>query len=126
METKTASCGLEEHAHTEECYKTVAPETKTELTCSLEEVEDHGHDETCYEIEEILVCELTEEDTDHVHTEECYEEKEILTCDKEEAEGHTHTGVLHHPRDRCRRRLKISLWTEEHSHTEECYPMKTR
>ena len=123
METKTASCGLEEHAHTEECYKTVAPETKTELTCSLEEVEDHGHDETCYEIEEILVCELTEEDTDHVHTEECYEEKEILTCDKEEAEGHTHTEECYTTLEiDAEEDQKLVCGLEEHSHTEECYP----
>lgn len=54
-------CEMDEHEHSEECYKRV-------LSCGLEENSEtgHVHDESCYKNE--LICELTE----HNHTLECY------------------------------------------------------
>lgn len=74
--TCARACGLDEHAHTAECY---------ELVCGKEETEGHTHDESCYAFESEPVCGL-EESEGHTHNNECYR-----ICGKEEIEAHHHT-----------------------------------
>lgn len=74
--TCARACGLDEHAHTVECY---------ELVCGKEETEGHTHDESCYAFESEPVCGL-EESEGHTHNNECYR-----ICGKEEIEAHHHT-----------------------------------
>ncbi len=50
------TCGMEEHAHTAECYA-------AEASCGVEESEEHTHSAECY----ALVCGKTE----HAHSEAC-------------------------------------------------------
>ena len=57
-----ASCGIEAHQHTDECYENV-------LVCGQEESEDHQHTDSCYE--QVLVCGKEE----HIHSTECYKEE---------------------------------------------------
>jgi len=95
-------CGLEEHTHTDECYK---------LICTLAEGEQYGahtHSEDCFT--QKLVCECAE---GVEHTEACYISEQV--CTLEEGDDvllgqHTHAGD-------CR-----SLLCEkaEHTHTEAC------
>jgi len=66
-------CGLEEHVHGPECY---APA----------EVEPHAHTEDCYALEKgELICTL-EETEEHRHTDDCYAWEEVLTCQLPEQE----------------------------------------
>ncbi|MCD7856874.1 MAG: hypothetical protein LUG55_03580 [Clostridiales bacterium] len=103
-------CGLEEHAHTEDCYETA-------LVCTLEETEGHTHTEDCYETQTVLTCEL-EESEGHTHTADCYNEEGELICALEESEGHTHT-------EDCYETEQVLVCTleesEGHTHTEDCY-----
>lgn len=57
-----ASCGIEAHQHTDECYENV-------LVCGQEESEDHQHTDSCYE--QVLVCGKEA----HIHSTECYREE---------------------------------------------------
>ena len=58
-------CGIEEHSHTDECYR-----NEKTLICTNTE-EDHIHTDECYNIQRILECEKEP----HTHTDECYESK---------------------------------------------------
>ena len=130
---KQASCGMEEHAHTDSCYTTNLTctleegeghthsedcyTTETVLTCPLEECEGHTHSEECYETEQTLVCPL-EEDENHTHGEECYETERTLVCPLEEQEGHTHSEACYE------QVTELTCGCKEypgHIHTEECY-----
>lgn len=82
LTNKTPICGMEEHAHTDDCYEQV-------LACGLEESEGHAHTDACYDEEGNLTCGL-EESAGHVHDESCYEQR--LTCELEE---HAHTDACY-------------------------------
>ena len=114
---RLASCGNEEHTHSEECYE-------TRLLCGKEESEGHTHTDACYETELVLVCGLEESEpildeegevieVGHVHTAECYEEVQKLVCGLEETEAHVHT-------DECYETVLVCGKTE-HVHTKQCY-----
>lgn len=68
--TNEASCGLQEHTHTDSCYTTV-------LDCTADTPEDgageHIHTDACYKRE--LICTLPE----HTHTADCYSDPEADT-----------------------------------------------
>lgn len=57
------TCGIEEHTHTEACYR-----TEKRLICDNTD-ENHAHTEECYAEQQVLVCGLEA----HTHTDECYE-----------------------------------------------------
>lgn len=68
--TNEASCGLQEHTHTDSCYTTV-------LDCTADTQEtaagEHIHTDACYKRE--LICTLPE----HTHTADCYSDPEADT-----------------------------------------------
>lgn len=68
--TNEASCGLQEHTHTDSCYTTV-------LACTVATPEsaagEHIHTDACYE--RALICTLPE----HTHTADCYSDAEADT-----------------------------------------------
>lgn len=121
---KTASCGIEEHQHSDECYD-------DELICGQEESEGHHHDDSCYTVTRELVCQekehqhseengcydeegnLTCELSEHVHDDSCYKEVETLTCGQKESEGHHHTEA-------CYKKVLV-CGKEEHIHGTLCY-----
>ncbi len=57
------TCGIEEHTHTEACYR-----TEKRLICDNTD-ENHAHTEECYAEQQVLACGLEA----HTHTDECYE-----------------------------------------------------
>ena len=68
--TNEASCGLQEHTHTDSCYTTVL-----DCTAAAQETgtEEHIHTDACYKRE--LICTLPE----HTHTADCYSDPEADT-----------------------------------------------
>lgn len=72
-----ASCGIEAHQHSDDCYEEM-------LVCEIPESSGHLHDETCYDVSMQLACQFDE----HQHGEGCYDENGELTCEKKE---HTHS-----------------------------------
>lgn len=68
--TNEASCGLQEHTHTDSCYTTVL-----DCTAATQETgtEEHTHTDACYKRE--LICTLPE----HTHTADCYSDPEADT-----------------------------------------------
>ena len=73
-----ASCGIEEHQHTDDCYR-------EELICNLPESEGHRHTDSCYTVKSVLSCDAPV----HEHNENCYDENGELICRLEE---HVHDG----------------------------------
>ena len=73
--TNEASCGLQEHTHTDSCYTTVL-----DCTAATQETGtgEHIHTDACYKRE--LICTLPE----HTHTADCYSDPEADT--EEEAD----------------------------------------
>lgn len=111
--TGDATCGIEEHKHSDKCYENV-------LVCDEKESEGHKHDDGCYKTEEVLVCDKEETEANpeegiegHTHDKGCYEEKKELVCKEEESKGHTHT-------DKCYKK-ELVCGKEEHTHEEDCY-----
>ena len=68
--TNEASCGLQEHTHTDSCYATVL-----DCTAATQETGtgEHIHTDACYKRE--LICTLPE----HTHTADCYSDPEADT-----------------------------------------------
>ncbi len=68
--TNEASCGLQEHTHTDSCYTTVL-----DCTAATQETGtgEHIHTDACYKRE--LICTLPE----HTHTADCYTDPEADT-----------------------------------------------
>ena len=135
------TCGLEEHVHTEDCYRTEVIYPQSTMNCSLETLNVHTHDGSCYDGSGNLVCGYADfvvhthdshcysedgslictlpEIRPHTHTASCYTEVRTLLCQEKEDPGHTHT-------DACYKRLRGDLLcTEEekegHTHTAACY-----
>ena len=119
-----ASCGIEEHQHSDECYE-------VRLICDLEESDGHHHDDSCYEVVTELDCEIPEhqhsaengcydadgnlicELAEHVHDDSCYSEVKTLICGLKESDGHHHT-------DACYEKALV-CGKEVHVHSAECY-----
>ncbi len=109
MEQKTF-CGLEEHVHTQKCYREIP--VASELICPLVEGEA---------VEDALVSvsdgDATEETiAPHIHTESCYAVPEVaaLTCELEENEAHTHDFL-------CYGKWELVCTEEEHTHSLACF-----
>ena len=121
---KTASCGLDEHQHSDACYEYV-------LTCGQEESEGHHHDDSCYTVTRELECDLDEHQhsrengcydeegnlicqlEEHTHDDACYSEVKTLTCGREESEGHHHS-------DACYEKVLV-CGKDVHTHSKDCY-----
>ncbi len=137
-------CGipqLEEHVHTEECFKTV--ELTPEEIAALENgAKLHVHTEECYDEEGNLICTLLEKETEvHEHDMHCYDSEGRLVCGNEDAKDHEHDakcydeegnltcgyeGVKDHEHDAdCYDVLGNLICeyegVEDHVHTEACY-----
>ena len=119
-----ASCGIEEHQHSDKCYEErlicgqeeggghhhddSCYEVRTELDCEVEE-HQHSAEDGCYDADGNLVCELTE----HVHDDSCYRNVKTLVCEEKESDGHHHT-------DECYEKVLVCK-KEVHTHSEKCY-----
>lgn len=135
------SCGLAEHAHTDECYDWIEhstlsctpAHTHTEeccdedgaLICGMADFVLHEHDESCYDADGELICQL-EERVAHTHTEECYslteEGEQTLICELEELEEHSHTEECY---DEDGSLVCDALVLNSHQHTESCFDTYT-
>lgn len=108
--TSDYQCGLEEHTHTDKCYKKV-------LICGKEETdsnEGHTHTDDCYKEVKELTCGKEE----HKHSTDCYDEDGNLICGKEE---HEHTDDCYTTEKKLICGKKESEPVEEHHHTDACY-----
>ena len=135
----TYICGLEEsegHTHTDACF------TEEDcLSCGMAEVIPHTHDAGCYDGNGDLICEKPEVIL-HTHSEECLDEEGNLVCGMEELKAHTHTAACmtttkvltcqikeqeaHTHTEECVKTEAVLVCaTEEHSHSEPCYPTET-
>ena len=139
--TRETICGLEEHAHTQECYETRIVEGEVVLSCDLESLGIHAHEQDCYDENHVaicgyanyvvhvhddncyadgeLVCQLQKIE-EHIHDAACYESQQKLACGQEEG-GETHTHV-----DGCYTEEKTLVCTEEeggeiHVHGDGCH-----
>ena len=89
IEGSRVSCGLlqlEEHVHTEECFKVVEL-TPEEVAALNGGAVLHVHSEDCYDEEGKLICghEVT-----HIHGLDCYDEEGHLICGFGEGTAHEH------------------------------------
>lgn len=137
IEGSRPSCGLlqlEEHIHTEECFKTVEL-TPEEIAAINGGATLHVHTDECYDEEGNLICghevthlhqlECYDEDGNlicgfgggsHVHEESCYDEEGNLICGYETA-VHPHTPDCYDEEGN----LICGYETAVHVHMAECY-----
>ena len=135
MERETV-CGLSEHVHTDSCYS----RQRGALVCALAESEGHTHTDACKGTKRVLSC-TTPESDGHTHGESCYDAEGVLTCTLPETQGHHHSdscyrteevfvcgkaeSVPHHHADECYAwETLATCGTQEHTHTDSCYPAK--
>ena len=86
-------CGMEEHEHTDTCYKQLPVEDI--LVCEVPEIVVHEHTDACYvsvmETEAQTSAQIEESIAVHEHEASCYEMvRGELECGMEETEGHQH------------------------------------
>lgn len=82
----TPLCGIEEHAHSQECY---AVYDGRELACEYEARYVHRHDDACYDADGNLTC-MTADFVLHKHDENCYDSDGGLVCTMEERDESVH------------------------------------
>lgn len=99
-----AICGIEEHIHTEECYRVRGTVYETVMICSPDQ-DLHVHEDGCYDQSGSLVCGYADYLL-HSHEASCYGEGGELICTLKEIEPHTHGD---------------SCYKQPHSHDESCY-----
>lgn len=133
--TMEATCGMEDHAHSAECYE-VKVSSDREMACALETHEHteackdaegniicgkadfvvHSHNEDCYQ-DGLLICTLPEI-AEHAHTEECSAQGEENACTLNEVALHTHDETCYDENDKL---VCGKLEVLEHVHTTECF-----
>ena len=114
-------CGipqLEEHVHTEECFKTV--ELTPEEIAALENgAKLHVHTEACYDEEGNLICTLLEKETEvHEHDMHCYDSEGRLVCGNEDAKDHEHDAKCYDEEDNLTCGYE---GVKDHEHDADCY-----
>jgi len=72
-----SNCGIEEHTHTDECYR-----MERKLICQNTE-ENHTHTDECYAEQKTLMCEKEQ----HTHSDECYEKSKEEETDSRKKNG---------------------------------------
>ena len=75
--TRETICGLEEHAHTQECYETRIVEGEVVLSCDLESLGIHAHEQDCYDENHVAICGYANYVV-HVHDDNCYADGELV------------------------------------------------
>lgn len=129
---QTAFCGLEEHIHSEECFRTLP---KTQLICTEELLQVHTHSDSCYDADANIVCGQADY-VAHTHNESCWQDEQLV-CPLPERGAHVHGDacyvlpeteppVLHVHGDQCytRQQGELVCETEEyegHVHSDACY-----
>lgn len=132
MEQKTF-CGLEEHTHTDACYKQTS---NRNLICTADQLTVHSHTDACYAEGGTLICGQADY-LAHTHNEQCFDTNGELVCTLNERSAHQHTDdcytpgetqevVLHVHSEACNGLERGELICEEiersgHSHNESCY-----
>lgn len=109
-------CGLEEHTHTDGCYRThemvpQCPAAHSQLVVL------HQHGELCYDEYGVLVCPLAQVQ-EHLHSEACQVTENTLVCLIDEIPAHSHG------QDCCTQTKDLVCTLSEcqpHAHGEECY-----
>ncbi|MCI8430764.1 MAG: fibro-slime domain-containing protein [Lachnospiraceae bacterium] len=142
IEGSRPSCGLlqlEEHIHTEECFK-VAELTPEEIAALNGGATLHVHTDECYDEEGNLICghEVThlhqlecydedgnlicgfggEEQPKHEHDAACYDEEGNLICGNEDAKDHEHDADCY---DEEGNLICEYTGVKDHEHDANCY-----
>ncbi len=122
-------CGLEEHAHTDNCYEKIlicginadqadeAYEKEQDIESISVNNSVHTHSSECYLQQMVLICDLPETEG-HIHNENCQSITKELICGMVEEEGHLHENECYVEK------ISITCGLEEvaaHIHSDACY-----
>ena len=132
MEGKTF-CGLEEHTHSEDCYKQVRLQ---QMICTPDTLAVHTHSEECYDGDSLLICGQADYIA-HSHDSSCYDDNDHLICMLQERDAHEHqescyvpaeteAPVIHAHGEACfiREKGELQCSLEEyqgHAHGDDCF-----
>ena len=125
-------CGVEEHAHTEDCYVQTSASQPSQLLCSSENLEVHVHQDSCYDTEGNCICGQADFVV-HSHNELCYDPDGNLICSLEERSQHVHDESCYRVLEPETQPTEPAVETQpvqteptipEHVHTEECYQVE--
>ena len=106
---KTWICGMEEHVHTDACYKKIDTLQSRKLICTYASAGGHVHTEACEDDSSTFICGKADFFV-HSHDADCRNEDGELVCQLPEIEEHTHTQD-------CYREVEVA----SHTHEDACY-----
>ena len=106
------ACVLEEHTHSDSCYRKLTSREQRSLLCSYEILMIHTHTEQCLDGEGNRICGMADFVL-HEHDESCFRENGTLVCLLPEIREHLHSGE-------CYEIPQV----EGHTHSDECYSVQ--
>lgn len=77
--TMEKQCDMEEHTHTDSCYRQASIITQKQGICTLDSLNLHQHTEDCYDEQGKIKCGYADFII-HEHNELCYDEQGNLWC----------------------------------------------
>lgn len=98
-------CGMEAHAHSEDCYTAPEVTAVSTLICTPDGLGLHVHTNDCYDENGQLSCGMADFVL-HSHEAHCYDADGELMCTLPEIKAHVHDETC---------------WQQPHVHTERCY-----
>ena len=98
-------CGMEAHAHGEDCYSAPEATAVSTLICTPNELGLHEHTNDCYNVNGELDCGVADFVL-HRHKADCYDTDGELVCTLPEIKAHIHGETC---------------WQQPHIHTDLCY-----
>lgn len=98
-------CGMEAHAHSEDCYSAPEVTAVSTLICTPDGLGLHVHTNDCYDENGQLSCGMADFVL-HSHEAHCYDADGELMCTLPEIKAHVHDETC---------------WQQPHVHTELCY-----
>jgi len=131
-------CDLQEHTHSESCYKKIDAESVAVLACTYESLGVHVHTSECYDSGNHLICGQADFVV-HVHDGACVDASGVLACRIPEIPEHEHTDscyaieeaeLTHVHEDACYGTERGELIcktaeTDGHTHGQSCFTQGT-
>ena len=109
-------CELEEHTHSETCFKKIVEEPAVSSVCTYESLGIHEHTSECYDSEHNILCGFADYVV-HEHNDDCLDNNGSLICRLPVVREHEHT-------EDCYRIPEAAGTTETeavHVHNADCY-----
>ncbi|MGM9911951.1 collagen binding domain-containing protein [Floccifex sp.] len=129
--TMEKQCDMEEHTHTDSCYRQASIITQKQGICTLDSLNLHQHTEDCFDEQGKIKCGYADFII-HEHNEGCYDEQGNLWCpipektlEEMNAENEDEPVTIHSHDESCfdenNNLICDKMQLEQHEHNENCF-----